>query len=593
MSSMAAMDRIRSNAKTLLDTVGVSRIVVVDDEYADGVERLLGICSELESAEAAGLPHLEGVQFAAPYEIWSEQARVAWEGLDREARRNAFAAGLSLESALGDASADGGATDSHEVDDLAAACLEEILGSLGGCEFVTLSLGQWEERREGLLASDVASRTLFLFDRGYSAERAGTNDEGFGLIREVQEMGSGYCGLITHTVSVGEEYRAWEGLAEENGLDRDRFVVVSKGRLNTDPPDYNGFFAMLRLAALGGRYAEVRSMALSIIECSLGDVRSALENLTVLDFDRMVFASSRREGVWEPDTLFRVFGILMRREAGIRLHADATVSEAVARARRVSASPEEIADALGKQGEPSTALQMQRYEMYDAGEKLNAWHTPIGLGDIFRIGSVGNHYILLGQPCDLVVRSRGLRNYEDGRLGPTVAVAEIARGEEKEGMVWGKLPFYEEASGDAGFANYARVHQVRLAVLDLCVFRQDGLAVIEVAGDCPDELIETWRKRYGKLQRHFDDALKLHRKLAEAGLKPEAESLAFPGASTTLKIDKAAGDRTVEYDVTRVMRLRQPWSAALLTEFAHYEARAAFEHYFGERVEAAPQDGDH
>ena len=199
------------------------------------------------------------------------------------------------------------------MDDLAAACLEEILGSLGGCEFVTLSLGQWEACREGMLAGEAAPRTLFLFDRGYGDERAGTDDEGFGLIREVQERGSGYCGLITHTVSVGEEYQAWEGLAEENGLDRDRFVVVSKGRLNTDPPDYYGFLAMLRLAALGGRYAQVRSMAWSIVEASLGEVKSAVENLTVLDFDKMVFASSRREGVWEPDTLFRVFGILMRR----------------------------------------------------------------------------------------------------------------------------------------------------------------------------------------------------------------------------------------------------------------------------------------
>ena len=586
---MAELDRIRSNAKTLLDTVGVSRVVVVDDEYADGVERLLGICSEAESAEAACLPHLESVQFSAPYEIWSEQVRVAWEEMEPEARREAFASARHLELGFGDASADSGPADSHEADDLAAACLEGILGSLGACEFVTLSLGQWEECREGMLASDAAPRTLFLFDRGYSDERAGTDDEGFGLIREVQAKGSGYCGLITHTVTVGEEYQAWEGLAEENGLDRDRFVVVSKGRLNTDPPDYYGFLAMLRLAALGDRYAQVRLMAWSIVEASLGDVKSAVENLTVLDFDRMVFASSRREGVWEPDTLFRMFGILMRREAGIRLHADATVSAAVARARRVSASPEEIADALGKQGEPLAVLRMQRYELYDAGDELNAWHTPIGLGDIFRIGSAGSHYIVLGQPCDLVVRRNGLRNHEDGRLGPMVAVAEITRGEEKEGMVWGKLPFFEEDTGDSAFANYGRVHQVRLAVLDLCVFRQDGLAVIDVAGVCPEELIETWRKRYGKLRRHFEDALKLHRKLAEAGLESEAESLALPGASSTLKTGKAVCDETVEYEVTRVMRLRQPWSAALLTEFAHYEARTAFEHYFGERVEAAPE----
>ena len=584
---MAELDRIQSNAKTLLDTVGVSRIVVVDDEYAAGVERLLGICSAVKSTEAAGLPHLGSVQFSTPYEIWAQQLRVVWEEMDPEARQETVASARRLELGFGDASADGGPADSHESDDLAATRLEEILGSIGGCEFITLSLGQWEERGETMLTSDAAPKTLILFDRVYSNERAGTDDEGFRLIREVQAKDSGYCGLITHTVSVGEEYQAWKDLAKKNGLDRGRFVLVSKGRLNTDPPDYYGFLAMLRLAALGGRYAEVRSMAWSIVKASLDDVNSAIENLTVLDFDRMVFASSRREGVWEPDTLFRVFGILLRREAGIRLHADATVSKAVARARRVSASPEEIADGLGKQGEPLAALQMQRYELYDAGDELNAWHTPLGLGDIFRIGSAGRHFIVLGQPCDLVVRSRGLRNHEDGRLGPMVSVAEITRGQEREGVVWGKLPFFEEDTGDSAFANYGRVHQVRLAVLDLCVLRQDGLAVIDMTGDCPEELIETWRKRYAKLRRHFDDALKLHRRLAEAGLEAVAESVGLPGASSTLKIGKAVRGETVEYKVTRVMRLRQPWSAALLTELAHYEARTAFEHYFGERVEAA------
>lgn len=589
---MVTLDRVRSNAKTLLDTVGVSRVVVVDDEYADGVERLLGICSELEGADAAGLPHLEGVEFAAPDEIWSEQVRVAWKELDRKARRDTLTAAQRLQSARGEASSAGGPADAHEVDDLAANCLEEVLGSLGGCEFITLSLGQWEERREGMLSGEAAPTTLFLFDRGFGDERAGTDDEGFGLIREVQKSDSGYCGLITHTVNVGEEYRAWEALAEENGLDRDRFVVVSKGRLNTDPPDYYGFLAMLRLAALGARYARVRSMAWSVVRASLEKVTSAVENLSVLDFDKVVFASSRREGVWEPDTLFRVFEILMRREANIRLHEDEAVSEAITTARRISASPKEIGDALIQQGEPSDALRMQRYEMYDAGEELNAWHTPIGLGDIFRIGSDGSDYILLGQPCDLVVRSGGLRSHEDRGLGPMVAVAEIARGGEKEGTIWGKLPFYDEDTGDSAFANYGRVHRVRLAVLDLCVFRRDGLAVIDVAGDCPHEMIATWRKRHGKLQKHFAEALKLHGTIAKAGFEPQAESLALPDASTTLKICKSVRDGMVQYGVSRVMRLRQPWAAALLTEFAHYGARAAFEHYFGERIGTVSENGD-
>ena len=61
----------------------------------------------------------------------------------------------------------------------------------------------------------------------------------------------------------------------------------------------------------------------------------------MLDFDQIVLASSRREGVWEPDTLFRVFGILIRQEAQTRLYQDADIPPAVAEARRISDIPEE------------------------------------------------------------------------------------------------------------------------------------------------------------------------------------------------------------------------------------------------------------
>lgn len=588
MSVSAELDRVRANAKTLLDTVGVSRVLVIDDEYADWVERLLGICSELESADAGDLPHLEGVQFDAPTEIWTNQVRAVWERLHREERRETLAAARHLESASEDGAARDGPAEPPGVDDRAADCLEDVLGSIGGCEFVTLSLGDWEERREAMLAEDAARRTLFLFDRGYGDERAGTDDEGFELIREVLKRDSGACGLITHTVPAGAEYQAWQTMATQHDLDRDRFVVVAKGRLNGERPDYYGFLAMVRLAALCDRYAEVRSIAWSAFEASVSEAKSELDDLTVLDFDRVVFASSRQEGVWETDTLFRVFGILMRQQAGRRLRADANVLEAVAGARRVSAMPVEITEAFAGQRDPAAALRIQRFEVYDAGGELNDWHTPIGLGDIFQIAPTGNDYILLGQPCDLVVRSKGLRNHEDRWLGPMVAVAEIARGEDRSGAVWGKLPFYEEESGGPAFVSYVRVHQVRLAVLDLCVFRPDGSAAIDLGADCPDGLIEAWRKRYGKIKSHFRDAFDLHSELVKAGVDEASRSVALPDASTTLQVEKTLCGNTVRYGVERVLRLRQPWSAALLTEFAQYRARPAFEHSFGERVEGDP-----
>ena len=574
------MDKVRSSAATLLDSVGVARIVVVDDEYAERVEELIGICAALGGEEAARLPHLETIGFAAPPDVWAEQLRSKWGELDRLDRRETVSAARRLQSAGSESTADGAAAE-QSGDDMAAASLERILGSLGSLEFVTLSLAEWEGRREEILADESAPTTLLFFDRGYAEERSGTDDEGFRLVRDAQSRASGYCGLITHTVSVDEEYEAWHRMAYEHELDADRFVVVSKGRLNSEPPDYYGFLGMLRLTALSDRYAQVRRLAWSIFQTSLEDAKEALEELSVVDFDRIVFASSMKEGVWEPDTLLRVFGILMRRAAGVRLHSNTSVADVAATARRVSAAPKQIADAVGRQGESTAALRMQRYEIYAAGEELNPWLTPLELGDIFRIGSDGKHCILLAQPCDLMVRKKGFRAYEDRLLGRMAAVAEIGwPGQNKEGAKWGEMPFFMGDNGDSAFVNFARIHQVLLSVLDLCALRADGAAAIDTTGDCPEVLTEAWQKRFNELKEHFSGALKVHRKLANAGLDGEA-ALALPGASATLKVEKAAVGGTVRYGFTRVMRLRQPWSGALLTALAQYQARAAFEHHFG------------
>ena len=588
MSSAAPVrENVRRDTKTLLDTVGVSRVVIVDDEYANTVEELLGICSELTAAESAQLPHLHRIHFDAPRELWMAEVREVWQKLDNVERRHVKTEARKSDSVSTAASEDGVIFERQAADDYkAASSLEEILDGLAGLEFVELSLSEWRERRADLLEDTRAANTLLLFDRDFSREEAGSENEGFQQIREVQSASVGYCGLISHTVPIGSECAAWISMSEEHGLVRDRFVVIAKERLKKEPPDYYGFLGVLRLTALSGRYARVKCKAWSIFENSLSEARRAMERLSVLDFDKMVFASSRKEGVWEPDTLFRVFGILMRREARSRLLGDPDILGAVAAARSVSAAPEEISKALDAESYSFESLQMQRFEIYDPGDDLNRFHAPIDVGDIFRFNSNGRHYILLAQSCDLMVRKNGVRSYEDRRLGRMAAVVELVIGRADKRESWGELPFYEEESGRSAFANFARVHQVPLAVLDLCAVCQDGSAAVDVTAERPELLVEPLRMRYGKLRKLYCKALDQYEELVNAGLDDEKASLPLPGSSSTLNLGSVVAGRTLQYGVKRMLRLRQPWSGALLTEFAQYQARAAFEHPFGHRAEA-------
>ena len=78
----------------------------------------------------------------------------------------------------------------------------------------------------------------------------------------------------------------------------------------------------------------------------------------------------------------------------------------------------------------------------------------------------------------------------------------------------------------------------------------------------------------------------MHAELTDKAINDETAALALPGSSITLDVVPVASAMTLRYELRRTMSLRQPWSGALLTEFAQYQARAAFEHAFGHPDEA-------
>ena len=615
MSSAApTAETVRQHAERLLSSIGISRIVVVDDEYSvdrPEVEELLGICTELQAGQAVELPHLDDIDFEAVREIWAARVRERWRELGETARQEVLDRAHSLEEEgslqdAGDRSSEDkapplrtaeidvpepgagdtpdGAVPADSVDMSAAKSLKEILHGLKECEFMALSLREWKKRSDELLAGETAATTVFLFDRDFGREQEDAENEGVNLVREVQVKKVGYCGLISHTIPVGGEQEAWLQLAAEHSLVRDKFVVIAKERLTGESPDHYSFLRMLRLVALSARCARLKSTAWDVFEASVTVAQTAMERLSVLDFDQIVLASSRREGVWEPDTLFRVFGILMRREARTRLYQDREIQMAVAEARRISAIPEEVADALGEENPSQEALRIQRFETYESDETLNRFYCPLELGDIFETAA-GRQYILLTQPCDLMVRQSGKRNYDDkyGRSGALVElVADHATKRAKES--WQKVPFYNPETGAPAYADFVKVHHVQLTVLDLCALQGAGSAEIEIDAACPEGLIEPWKKRYKRLQSFFAKALDGYEELRKKQVKDELKLLALPVPSATIQLAATVSGKTVGYDLKRVMRLLQPWSGFLLTAFAQYQARAAFEHPFDHRL---------
>lgn len=575
-SDLSRFEAIRQHASELFETVGISRIVVVDDEYAPSVEELVAHCLQIGN-RTLDVPHFGQIDFSTPREVLIDHLRTTWDGLTDGERDETLAFVRAAKSTIGARPDQTYSDEVEHVDTRAAQSLEELLDSIPGCQYITLSLRSWRESSDQLLMDDAAATTMFLFDRDFRREVAGSDQEGIELIRQTQARAVGYCGLISHTVSLGGEYRAWCQLSDENELDRDKFIVISKERLTNQERDYYGFLGMLRLTALNERYGKIKSHVWDIFRESMDRAKECLDQLSVLDFDRMVFESSRIEGVWEPETLSRVFGILMRKETRSRLHLSPSIYSDVSEARRVSSMPKEIATGLKEESGSNEALRIQRFEIYESAEDINKFHGPVELGDIYQTEDNGKSYILLAQPCDLMVRANGKRGYDE-KLDRTGALVDIVFSAERRKHSWTELPYYDERTGEAAFVDLARVQQVPLVILDLCVIQSDGQSMINLASNCPDLLIEPWKVRHEQLEKYFRAALKRRARMIESRLGKDIQFLCFPTLPGRVRGKIAISDDTVQYDLRRIRRLRQPWSGAILTAFAQHQARAAFEH---------------
>lgn len=331
---------------------------------------------------------------------------------------------------------------------------------------------------------------------------------------------------------------------------------------------------MLKLVALSGRSRQLKTRAATIIRNSFKLALTKLEALHIFDFEEMVFSVSRDEGVWEPDTLFRLFSIYQRLDARELAKNDSRPQKLVDRVRNVSdinVQPTGVAK--------TNCWKVQRVEMYEESDYINKHYMPIELGDIFERAEGGKQYILVAQPGDLMVRHNG----ERANGVNEVLLLELLTSEHSGNPAYHELPHYDLTAGSSVYVSFNRKHSVKLSVLDLCAYQLDGAARFSLDGECADQVIASWKEHHSKIKKEFEKYLAIYERIDSAGLKGDllktVRILARPCSSNhnlfKAKIDLAS--KQIAFGFRRVRRLSQPQAAALLTQFGNYSSRSAFD----------------
>jgi hypothetical protein len=559
----------------LFAIAGVTRVVSIDDMNAlpTPVEDTLALTQKLSSEEIktifADYPAVTAID---DLDIRLREIRKLWEQIQEDTRRFLL---NRLRSQVAQTQAVDASNPSTELVDENTFLELSTLFSKYGLQLLSLKL--WQQK-QGEIISDAMPPTLFLVDEDFSKEEGGTRFSGIALIKTVMDTAPAdrvLCALLTHNPKYQPEtlHEAWKELCRKENLNPSKFVLIPKKLVQDDPI---GFARLVKLALLNRKVGELKNAAREILRSAQDNAHKRLDDIDIYDFDQIVFRSSRREGVWEPDTLFRIFGLFHQDETRKLAKKDANLYSLADAIRTLSLVPTKSDTSPNY-----NTITLQRLELYESSEYLTAHFIPIDVGDIFqKTGESNKEFILLAQSCDLMVRADGKRN----PFINEALLAEIVHGPIKDRDGHGELQFLDEHDKVQYFVSFKRTYSVKLVILDICALNEKGEAVIVLDSPCPDRAIPSWKLRYEKLIRDFQKVIKHAEDLIQKGVSPNAAAalVARSSNSTLFTPNLDIPRKTVSFNLKRVGRLKQPRAAALLSRFATFIARQAFDHDFGD-----------
>src|SRR5690606_22940097 len=114
------------------------------------------------------------------------------------------------------------------------------------------------------------------------------------------------CGLLTHTISEDAGLSEARRYAKDMGLSLDEFLPLSKERLRGDPME---FATGLKLTVMNYARKRLAKQVSDLAEAAGKQAQASMNEISIQDFEHIVVRSSEIEGIWEPETLFRLFDI--------------------------------------------------------------------------------------------------------------------------------------------------------------------------------------------------------------------------------------------------------------------------------------------
>ncbi len=575
------LEKSKQAVGSILNAFEVTKVVYVDDANNGDtplIEKVIVSALNID-AELLGklFPELNAAYLGDP-DILKQHIKEVWVQLEPPTRLIRGTALLQADKEINGADI---------CDEIYASILS---GLVPEGKLKNLSPAQWEEQADQYIQESKDKRILFLFDRDFSnANNVGDSDGGIKIIEKLlgkNDTGNLICGLLTHTIKPETMLVDWEAISKNSHIPKDRFIVIPKLHLTEDPVL---FAQALKFVALSPAFSELKSQTKKILSDAVEVAASKIQEIDIYDLDHIVLKVAADEGLWEPDMLFRLHSLFHREESRRLAHEDGKLETIAAKLRAVSGIPIESGTFCVSQN----AWTIQQKELYEFGDHINKNHLPLELGDIFEQveGQSTKKYILLAQPCDLMIRTNGRRRPEQHRF----PLIEIAQPENNTLSSYSEeLHYFGKSSSEKWFVKFKAVHYIRACILDLCAFNEDGISQITLNDQAPPGLRPALKNRFDFLSKRWKQIV------GKAGVLSPAKNDGNPVKQAKIQIEEKLRDLLFGEDVfngkltktdeeihcitcncKRIARLSRDRAVGLLMSYTSTLGRPAFDRDFG------------
>lgn len=473
------------------------------------------------------------------------------------------------------------------------ALSEDVLPNLN---VVKYSVANWITERDGVYADDArGSRIIVLFDLSLKyadPEALGTtvySKGGLELVKHALDNGGERVipGIVTGEVRMG----AAELKQADEQFARGVFAgAISKDRLEKDKDMAKG----LEMIVAANYLFEVKSIASSVFEnqATSPEVKSGNIGLrALLWMERQV----AEEGLHVSASILRIIRSRHSEATEVCIRARCAESKKLAAMDALDITNEGVLKSfhVNDSDDLDKKLPLRQNDVYISGKTLSELQSPTTLGDVYAVEGYGSqpnaYYVLLNQPCNLSIRSNGVRN-----IGPEgfTLVKLVADRKQKEERFSQELPpplddcgIGSECSLGSSSACYADFNEYRVVPqlpIDLCVFNVEGKAESFSCENGLTPIEKGWKIRGKQLLDELEGKRKEYNALIGAVGETENAELAQAILSSVYSLPfkqwsiSADSSGAVRFGIRRVARLREAYAQGLLMGFARYQSRAAY-----------------